>query len=45
MILNNKVIVITGGTSGIGYQIIKKLHVDNKVIIISRNEKKLNDIL
>ena len=45
MILNNKIIVITGGTSGIGYEMVKKLQTDNKVIVISRDEKKLNDLL
>jgi short-subunit dehydrogenase involved in D-alanine esterification of teichoic acids len=45
MIINNKTIVITGGTSGIGYEIVKKLHNNNKVVVLSRDEKKLNSIL
>lgn len=45
MIINNKTVVITGGTSGIGYEIVKKLHNNNKIIVISRDEIKLNSIL
>lgn len=41
MILKNKRIVITGGTSGVGYQLMRQLHADNEVIIISRDNKKL----
>ena len=41
MQLENKRIVITGGTSGIGYQMVKNLHPDNQIIVISRNKDKL----
>ncbi|MER2492992.1 SDR family oxidoreductase [Catenovulum sediminis] len=34
-------IVITGGTSGIGYELVKNLYQTNQVIVIGRNEKKL----
>ncbi len=44
MILNKKHIVITGGTSGIGYELVKQLHSDNHVIVIARDQKKLDDI-
>ncbi|OMH25817.1 SDR family NAD(P)-dependent oxidoreductase [Motiliproteus sp. MSK22-1] len=44
MRLNNKLIVITGGTSGIGYQMVQYLHPDNRLIVISRNADKLNDL-
>lgn len=36
MILQDKTILITGGTSGIGLEIVKKLANDNRVIVISR---------
>jgi len=41
MQLVNKRIVITGGTSGIGYEMVKYFHLENEVIVISLNEKKL----
>ena len=37
----SKVIVITGGSEGLGKAIAKRLIKDNKVIIISNNEEKL----
>ena len=40
----NKVIVITGGTSGIGYQMAKILQKDNQVIIVARDKNKLDDL-
>ncbi len=36
-----KVILITGGSEGLGYSLAKKLSEDNTVIILSRNENKL----
>lgn len=42
MKLKKRHIVITGGTSGIGYEMTKYLHTDNQVIVISRNSTKLN---
>lgn len=41
-----KVIVITGGTSGIGKYILKKMLCQgNKVYVISKNEKKINETM
>lgn len=44
MKLKNKRIVITGGTSGIGYEIAKTLSIENEVIVISRNSAKLEKL-
>lgn len=44
MKLNKKRIVITGGTSGIGYEMVKCLHPDNEIIVISRNANKLGKL-
>ncbi len=44
MKLNNKRIVMTGGTSGIGYEMTKYLHPDNELIVISRCTKKLDKL-
>ena len=41
MIIKNKRIVITGGTSGIGYELTKQFHIDNEIIVISRSNSKL----
>ncbi len=40
----NKRIVITGGTSGIGYEMVRYLCPDNEVIVISKNTNKLNEL-
>ncbi len=42
MKLANKSIVITGGTSGIGYEMVKQLHPQNNIIVIARNADKLD---
>lgn len=39
--MQNKVIVITGGGDGLGLAIAKRLAKSNKLIIVSRDEKKL----
>lgn len=41
MHITNKSIVITGGTSGIGYQMVRQLYNHNSLIVISRSSKKL----
>lgn len=41
MKLKNKCIVITGGTSGVGYEMVKSLCNENELIVISRSDKKL----
>lgn len=40
----NKRIIITGGTSGIGYELTKQLHVNNELIVISRSTEKLENV-
>ncbi len=44
MKLNNKRILITGGTSGIGYELVKHLHEQNQVIVIARHVHKLDEL-
>jgi len=44
MILKHKIIVVTGGTSGIGMEIVKLLSLDNEIIVIGRNSKKLVEL-
>lgn len=44
MKLNNKRIVITGGTSGIGYEMAKMLSPNNEVIVIARCPGKLKKL-
>lgn len=40
----NKIIVITGGSDGLGKAIAKRLNNDNTVIILSNNEEKLINV-
>jgi len=42
--IKKKRIVITGGTSGIGYEIAKALYDTNEIIVISRDASKLNKL-
>ncbi|MDN4504425.1 SDR family NAD(P)-dependent oxidoreductase [Alteromonadaceae bacterium BrNp21-10] len=44
MELKHKRIVITGGTSGIGLEVVKALEGDNEVIVIARDQHKLDDL-
>ncbi|VAW70793.1 hypothetical protein MNBD_GAMMA10-2110 [hydrothermal vent metagenome] len=44
MNIQKKRIVITGGTSGIGYEIVKALYDVSEVIVISRDASKLNKL-
>ncbi|MCK5041191.1 MAG: SDR family NAD(P)-dependent oxidoreductase [Sphingomonadales bacterium] len=44
MDLTNKRIVITGGTSGIGHEIVRQLHEGNDLIVISRHADKLEKL-
>ncbi len=44
MKLHQKTIVITGGTSGIGYEIVRQLHESNTLIVIARNAEKLSHL-
>ena len=37
-------IVITGGTSGIGYQLVQQLHGHNTVIVLARSAQKLEQL-
>ncbi len=42
--MKNKIIVITGGASGIGLAIIKELISDNTIISIDRNQVKIDNL-
>ena len=42
--LNNKHIVITGGTSGIGLELVKSLASDNHIIVISKKGELPNEL-
>jgi len=44
MKLFNKRIIITGGTSGIGYDLVRQLHPDNDLIVIGRNAERLDKL-
>lgn len=44
MRLESKTIVLTGGTSGIGLEILKRLSEKNKVIVLARNTAKLKSL-
>lgn len=44
MRLRDKNIVITGGTSGIGRQIVDQLASDNHLLVMGRNQSKLEDL-
>lgn len=42
MKLEGKKIVITGGTSGIGYEVVRQLHGRNRVLVIGSNRGRLD---
>ncbi len=45
MRLNKNKIIITGGTAGIGKALTEKfLELDNQIIVVGRNEKRLNEL-
>ncbi len=44
MQIKKKHIVITGGTSGIGYQLCQLLAADNTITVISRDQTKLEKL-
>ncbi len=45
MELNKHVILITGGTSGIGLELVKRFYkLDNQLIVVSSNGKKLEEL-
>ncbi|MEL6560720.1 MAG: SDR family NAD(P)-dependent oxidoreductase [Bacteroidota bacterium] len=39
--MRNKIILVTGGTSGIGKALVALLHAENQVIVCSRNQDKI----
>ncbi|MDO3384790.1 SDR family NAD(P)-dependent oxidoreductase [Gilvimarinus sp. SDUM040013] len=40
--LQHKTVVVTGGTSGIGYELVKQLTLNNRVVVIARPGPKLD---
>lgn len=44
MKMTNNTILITGGTSGIGYELARQLCDTNTVIITGRNQEKLDKV-
>ena len=44
MELQERSILITGGTSGIGLALVEWLIADNQVIVLARNQQKLNEL-
>jgi len=42
--MQNKIVLITGGTSGIGYEIVKQLYKDNTIIVVAKDSKKLDNL-
>lgn len=44
MQLSNKTIVVTGGTSGVGLELVKDLSQNNQVIVIARSTERLNKL-
>lgn len=45
MELTNNTLLITGGTSGIGHEMVRRLYqLNNQIIVVSGNQNKLNDL-
>lgn len=44
MELKGKNILITGGTTGIGYDVVKRLHNDNALIVVASNQARLDKL-
>ena len=44
MELKGKNILITGGTSGIGYEMVKRLQHDNSLIVVASNRSRLEEL-
>ncbi len=44
MELNGKIIVITGGTTGIGYELVERLHRDNVLVVIASSQDRLTHL-
>ena len=42
--LVGKTIVISGGSSGIGLELVKRLQAENQLIVIGRDKKKLAEL-
>lgn len=42
--MSEKRIVITGGTSGIGYELVKKLQANNEIFVVSKSADKLDKL-
>ena len=41
MKLKHKTILITGGTTGIGYEMVRRLQADNHVLVVARPSPRL----
>ena len=44
MILSGKNIVLTGGTTGIGKEMVKRLHEDNQLLVMASNQARLDTL-
>ena len=44
MILKRRNIMLTGGTSGIGRELVRLLHTDNQLLVVARSETRLDEL-